>query len=139
MSARCDRPGCSEPAAVEYRILHDRLIVWLASIGAESSDAVSGLCVTHADSLRLPRGWSIDDEREPVPKLFAAGPQVGTPKRRSPARPSKARSGEQLEFITSDEPAAECSEETRFDGEPEPGESLPPLLERAFRGTPMRQ
>lgn len=127
---------------MEYRILHDRLIVWLSAVDNDSTGVMAGLCRRHADSLRVPRGWSIDDEREPVPTLFHADQQVETRKRRRSSSPSKTAAGEQLELTPGEATDPEAPGESDLDevrAEPDlPPSSLPPLLERAFHGTPMR-
>jgi hypothetical protein len=49
----------------------DRLLVWLAPSEPDADRSRSGaLCRRHADSLAPPRGWTFDDRREPVPRLF---------------------------------------------------------------------
>jgi hypothetical protein len=49
----------------------DRLLVWLGQWEPDADRARAGaLCRRHADSLAPPRGWTLDDRREPVPRLF---------------------------------------------------------------------
>jgi hypothetical protein len=127
---------------VEYRILHDRLIVRLSALDDDSTNDISGLCCRHADSLRVPRGWSIDDERTAVPTLFHSAQQPGGRKRRRSSAPSQAAAGEQLELTSveatdSDGSGEQSTDAARAEPDPAPS-SLPPLLERAFHGTPMR-
>jgi hypothetical protein len=60
----------------------DRLLVWLAQWEPDADRARAGaLCRRHADSLAPPRGWTLDDRREPVPRPwtgeFAADDDLG--------------------------------------------------------------
>jgi hypothetical protein len=51
----------------------DRLLVWLAPCEPDVDRWRAGaLCRRHADSLVVPRGWTLDDRRETVPRLFAS-------------------------------------------------------------------
>jgi len=60
-------------------------VVWLESSPPADGTLVNLLCARHADALVVPRGWTLDDRREPVPRLFAAPareiPADGTPSR----------------------------------------------------------
>ena len=49
-----------------------RRIVWLESSPPADGTLVNLLCARHADALVVPRGWTLDDRREPLPRLFAA-------------------------------------------------------------------
>ena len=68
----CERPGCTAPAAVSYGIDHSRLLVWMENRAEMNREMPGRLCTRHADALVMPRGWTIDDHREEVPRLFAA-------------------------------------------------------------------
>lgn len=46
------------------------LLVTLENYAPVGSERRNCLCVKHADMLSVPRGWSIDDRRESVPRLF---------------------------------------------------------------------
>jgi Protein of unknown function (DUF3499) len=71
MGRLCERPGCSEVASTAYGFDADRLLVWLAPREPDADRPRAGaLCRRHADTLVLPRGWSLDDRREAVPRLF---------------------------------------------------------------------
>ena len=49
----------------------DRQLVWLAPSAPDSDRMRAGaLCRRHADALVVPRGWTLDDRREPAPRLF---------------------------------------------------------------------
>ena len=43
---------------------------------AERSFGSGVLCLRHADAMAVPRGWSMDDRREPTPRLFATRPLI---------------------------------------------------------------
>lgn len=66
----CERPGCSEPAAVACGMVPEDLLFWIAPIDAETATERGRLCRRHADAMVVPRGWTLDDRREPVPRLF---------------------------------------------------------------------
>lgn len=77
------------------------LLFWLAPLlGTESEGLGNVLCRRHADAMVVPRGWTLDDRREPVPRLFmpATSPTVDrpgpTPRRRARTEPA----GEQLQI-----------------------------------------
>ena len=51
----------------------DRQLVWLAPSEPDADRMRAGaLCRRHADALVVPRGWTLDDRREPAPRLFRA-------------------------------------------------------------------
>lgn len=83
----CERPGCSAPAAVSYGIDHSRLLVWMENRAETNREMPGRLCTRHADALVMPRGWTIDDRREEVPRLFAARHLEDSSD--SPARPER--------------------------------------------------
>ena len=66
----CERPGCGAPAAVSYGIDHASLVVWIDNRAVFERELAGRLCRRHAEALVVPRGWMLDDRREPVPKLF---------------------------------------------------------------------
>jgi hypothetical protein len=74
MARLCERPGCSVPASVAYGFEAERYLVWVESVpvvATDSDDIRSGLlCRRHADALTPPRGWWLDDRRDPSPQLF---------------------------------------------------------------------
>jgi hypothetical protein len=59
-------------AAVSYGIDNEKLLVWIDSAPALDPARAGSLCRRHADALSVPKGWSIDDRRQPVPMLFSA-------------------------------------------------------------------
>src|SRR5262245_12801371 len=71
MGKLCERPGCSDVAAMAYGFDVDRLLVWLAPRDPDADPARAGsLCKRHADAMVVPRGWTLDDRRESQPRLF---------------------------------------------------------------------
>ena len=63
---------------MSYGFDADRLLVWLARRDADADPLrAGGLCRRHADAMVVPQGWTLDDRREPTPRLFRAGPQAG--------------------------------------------------------------
>ena len=46
------------------------LLVTLENFAPVGNERRNCLCMKHADRLSVPRGWSIDDRRESVPRLF---------------------------------------------------------------------
>lgn len=71
MRRLCERPGCAGAAEVSYGIDHATLVVWVDNKAESERDHAGRLCRRHANALSVPRGWSIDDRRELIPKLFA--------------------------------------------------------------------
>lgn len=78
---------------MSYGFDADRLLVWLAprEEGADPLRA-GGLCKRHADAMVVPRGWTLDDRREPTPRLFRPAPLESEPAAEAQAEPER-RSG----------------------------------------------
>lgn len=70
MRKLCERPGCGAPAEVSYGIDNASLTVWVDNRALLEREQAGRLCRRHADALVVPRGWTIDDRRQPVPQLF---------------------------------------------------------------------
>jgi hypothetical protein len=66
----CERPGCAGLAEVSYGIDHVSLVVWVDNKAVSERELAGRLCRRHANALVVPRGWTIDDRRDAVPKLF---------------------------------------------------------------------
>lgn len=156
MGRLCERPGCSDVAAMAFGFDVDRLLVWLAPREPDSDPLRAGaLCKRHADAMVVPRGWILDDRREPTPRLFRPVPDVEA----SPARQRSRRTAataeppEQLALTVADvtgEPLADDDPDAtvaipwmpNFDEHDDLGGVLAarsPLLARAFRGTDRRR
>ena len=87
MAQQCERPGCAQPAAVEYIIDPHSLLLTLQNYEVVKGERRSALCATHGDRMSVPKGWSIDDRREDPPRLFKT-PKSGV----SPAKASAKKS-----------------------------------------------
>ena len=87
MAQQCERPGCAQPAAVEYIIDPHSLLLTLQNYEVVKGERRSALCVTHGDRMSVPKGWSIDDRREDPPRLFKT-PKSGV----APAKASAKKS-----------------------------------------------
>lgn len=70
MRRLCERPGCGAPAEVSYGIDNATLTVWVDNRAILEREQAGRLCRRHADALAMPRGWTLDDRRQPVPQLF---------------------------------------------------------------------
>ena len=67
----------------------DRLLVWLAPREPDGDPLRAGsLCKRHADAMVVPRGWTLDDRREPTPRALPhrarCRPPRTPPRRRRP-------------------------------------------------------
>lgn len=102
MARLCERPGCSEPGAAAYGMVPEDLLFWIAPLDDAPVDDHNVLCRRHADAMVVPRGWTLDDRREPVPRLFM--PRGGAPADDTPAprrrrtKPASEPAGEQLQI-----------------------------------------
>ncbi len=144
LMALCDRPGCSEPVFLHYGFDPVAAVVWLEL--PRELDA-SGLCETHAERLVAPRGWTIDDRRDPTLRLFRPGPSnaSASSSRKKPfSRKSHMTQTELFETSRSSEVPTENSLHASKDSPDvsslssdteQHGPPLTPLLSRAFRGT----
>lgn len=70
MRRLCERPGCAAPAEVSYGIDNAQLLVWLDNSHVPEREHAGRLCRRHANALVVPRGWTVDDRRQPIPQLF---------------------------------------------------------------------
>src|SRR5262245_20041235 len=86
----------------------DRLHVWLAPRGPDTDGLRAGvLCRRHAETLVVPRGWTLDDRREPTPRLFRAAPAASSATGpRSRRRRTPSPSPAQLPLTPDDDAAA---------------------------------
>jgi hypothetical protein len=103
MQRLCERPGCSDPASVAYGMRAEDLVFWLDALRDRDSESDLDpggrgvLCRRHADSMVVPRDWTLDDLRQPDLHLFrppAGDASTARPRRRRV--PAGERSGEQL-------------------------------------------
>ena len=150
MARLCERPGCSDVAALSFGFDVDRLLVWLAPGDPDGDPLRAGaLCLRHGDAMVVPRGWTLDDRREPTPRLFRPRTVDPAPAPRRRRATAATDPGEQLVLETvaevagpsaSDDPDATAaipwlptgSIDDDLDGVLD---ARSPLLARAFRGT----
>lgn len=133
------------------------LLFWIAPINEAPNVDPSLLCQRHADAMIVPRGWTLDDRREPIPRLFSTRPLVsrrppaGTPRRRRAQAPDTPQPEQmQIDGTAEIERPALVGDPVRVDDDlagpwqPDFDESDDldgllrvdsPLLARAFRGT----
>ena len=74
MERLCERPGCSDPASVAYGMRAADLVFWLDSLTEGGDQSHGVLCRRHADSMVVPRNWTLDDIRDPDLHLFRPPP-----------------------------------------------------------------
>jgi hypothetical protein len=122
----------------------DRLLVWLAPREPDSDRLRAGaLCRRHAETLVVPRGWTLGDRRDAAPRLFQAAPSAPTAgPGRSRRRPRRELTADQLALPSTADDATVTPWVARFDVEDDLGGVLAadsPLLARAFRGTDRRR
>jgi hypothetical protein len=76
------------------------LVVWVDVAEVAERELAGRLCRRHANALVVPRGWTLDDRRDPVPKLFRVPddaerdvPEVPAPKKKSTSgtKPKRAK------------------------------------------------
>jgi hypothetical protein len=63
----CARPGCDRAAVATLSYAYAASTVWLEDLAAEPHPMVHDLCAIHADTVRVPRGWDLRDERSVSP------------------------------------------------------------------------
>jgi hypothetical protein len=140
MTRLCERPGCSDPAAVAYGMRPAQLVFWLDALRPEHDEA-GVLCRRHADTMIVPLGWTLDDHRQPDLHLFRP-PTVETAP--SPRARRARRTGDDTEQLrlgveVPAEPAADAVDlawSPVFDPDDDLDGLLAassPLLARAFR------
>jgi len=92
MERLCGRPGCSERASVAYGMRAEDLVFWLDVLSGDDNGVGGVLCRRHADSMVVPRGWTLDDLRDPDLHLFR--PPPASPRTR-PARAARRVNGDE--------------------------------------------
>ena len=63
MTRSCARPGCGDPASATFGYDYAGRTVDLDVLADEAHPAVYDVCRRHADSLSVPRGWTLLDRR----------------------------------------------------------------------------
>jgi hypothetical protein len=92
MDRLCERPGCSDTASVAYGMRPEDLVFWLDRLDAAARESGGVLCRRHADSMVVPRSWTLDDLRDPDLHLFR--PPEADPSRRRSRRSTGANAAE---------------------------------------------
>lgn len=59
----CARPDCGAAAAATLTYRYADRTVWLDDLASTAAPAAHDLCAAHADGLRVPRGWTLEDRR----------------------------------------------------------------------------
>jgi Protein of unknown function (DUF3499) len=62
-SRQCSRPTCASPAASTLTYQYASSQVWLDGLTIERDPHSYDLCDRHADRLRVPAGWRLEDRR----------------------------------------------------------------------------
>ena len=78
MRRLCEKPGCGQPVAVIYGLAPSGTDagLWVDHWSPERIEEVPPpgargvVCQKHSESLSAPRGWSFEDRREAIPRLF---------------------------------------------------------------------
>lgn len=65
MSRKCARPGCSTAASATLLYDYTQRTASLESLATERHPMEYDLCDAHADSLTVPQGWRLEDDRAP--------------------------------------------------------------------------
>lgn len=91
MTKLCERPGCSEPGAAAYGMRPEDLLFWVDHLDTRADQEGRVLCRRHADAMVVPRGWTLDDRREPMPRLFRPPGGNRAPSTRGATRPAPRR------------------------------------------------
>lgn len=74
MSSRtCAKPGCPVSASATLTYDYAARTAWVELLGHEAHPMAYDLCTDHADALRVPQGWALQDRRVRYP---AALPQA---------------------------------------------------------------
>lgn len=78
MRRLCEKPGCGQPVAVIYGLAPSgtEAGLWVDHWSPERIDEIPPpgargvVCQKHSESLSAPSGWSFEDRREAIPRLF---------------------------------------------------------------------
>ena len=60
---QCSRTGCAAPARVTLEYHYGQRVVWLDDLHEDRDPHHYDLCQRHADRLRVPSGWRLEDRR----------------------------------------------------------------------------
>ena len=81
-------------------MITEDLLFWIEPLDDATDDLVGVLCRRHADAMVVPRGWTLDDRREPAPRLFRPPSEdhVDRPRPSVARRPRPEIGAEQLQI-----------------------------------------
>lgn len=132
-------------------MIPEDLLFWIAPISATRYDDQNVLCLRHADAMSVPRGWTLDDRREEIPRLFMPArfdsDDATQPRSTRAKRSARPEPAEQLvidgtgEIERPDVEPNSAPWEPAFDHDDDLDgllEVTTPLLSRAFRGAERR-
>jgi hypothetical protein len=74
------------------------LVFWIDVLPAQIDHGASVLCLRHANSMVVPRGWTLDDLRDPDLRLFRPPLPAPTARSRAPRQARVDTGVEQLEL-----------------------------------------
>lgn len=74
----CARPGCPQEATTTLSYDYRERAVWLDALLEEPHPMMHDLCHDHAETLSVPRGWLLRDQRPTVTALFPNGEPAPT-------------------------------------------------------------
>lgn len=76
----------------------ERLFVWLEAVPHGEIPTRSGMvCRRHADAMVVPRGWTLDDRRDVIPRLFRVADRDATSELRRIRRPARRHSESEVD------------------------------------------
>lgn len=110
MQRLCGRPGCSDVASVVYGMRAEDLVFWIDQLPDPLDVGAAVLCRRHADSMVVPRGWTLDDLRDPDLHLFRPPLPAPTARTRATRPPRERAVGEQLRLDAEPQADDEASE-----------------------------
>ncbi|MEX1217886.1 MAG: DUF3499 family protein [Acidimicrobiales bacterium] len=72
MTRSCARPGCGSPAAATFEYNYADSVVFLDALAEEALPSNYDVCRRHADSMTVPKGWTMVDRRRGPASLFGS-------------------------------------------------------------------
>lgn len=66
MARKCTRQGCVHEATATLSYQYSRSLVWMDDLSPERDPHSYDLCEQHADRLRPPSGWHLEDRRHRI-------------------------------------------------------------------------
>ena len=64
--SHCARPGCTSAPVAVLTYDYAQRTAWLDDVERAPQGTTWLLCITHADTLRVPVGWQLEDRRAEV-------------------------------------------------------------------------